>query len=113
VFSKIPAESSPDLLDQGLAPDHLRITGVDASDNEYTLVDTCSLQTATYPDPTDGCTRPPDDSIRQFKATVEAGTTSLTFDYTGACTPNYMRVLGLCDFAVTPFFPGCQFRLIP
>jgi len=98
------------------APDHLRITGVDASGNEYTLLETCSLQTATYGDPTSAsgsCTRPPDDSIRQFKATVEAGTRSLTFDYTGACTPTYTRVLGLCDFAVTTFFPGCKFRLIP
>jgi hypothetical protein len=98
------------------APDHLRITGADASGNVYTLLETCSLQTATYTDPTaasGSCTRPPDDSIRQYKATVQAGTTSLTFDYSGACTANYMRVLGLCDFVVEPFFPGCQFRAIP
>ncbi len=44
---------------------------------------------------------------------ITAGTKSLSFDMTGACTPTYLRVLGLCDFDVTPFFPGCQFRLIP
>jgi hypothetical protein len=120
VYSLSPNGALAGTLDVDIAtykaPDHLRITGVDASSAEYTLLETCSLQTATYSDPTaasGSCTRPPDDSIRQFKATVEAGTKSLTFDYTGACTPNYMRVLGLCDFAVTPFFPGCQFRLIP
>ena len=32
---------------------------------------------------------------------------------TGACTPTYMRVLGLCDFEVPTFFPGCGFRSIP
>jgi hypothetical protein len=98
------------------APDHLRITGVDASGAAYTLLETCSLQTATYTDPTaasGGCSRPPDDSIRQFQAEVHAGTTELTFDYSGACTANYMRVLGLCDFVVEPFFKGCAFRLIP
>jgi hypothetical protein len=98
------------------APDHLRITGVDASNTEYVVLETCSLQTATYSDPTvneGNCVRPPDDSIRQLKGSVLAGTTSLTFDYTGACTPTYTRVLGLCDFAVTTFFSGCQFRVIP
>jgi hypothetical protein len=95
------------------APDHIRITGVDAADHDYTLVDTCDLQTATYGDPTNGCTRPPDDSIRQYKATVKPGTKSLTFDVSGACTPHYLRVLGLCGFALAPPFPGCKFRLIP
>jgi hypothetical protein len=115
-----PSGAAARILDVDIAtykaPDHLRITGVDASNTEYTLLETCSLQTATYSDPTaalGSCTRPPDDSIRQFKAAVEAGTTSLTFDYSGACTPTYMRVLGLCDFDVTVLFPGCQFRLIP
>jgi hypothetical protein len=120
VHSLSPSGAAPRILDVDIAtykaPDHLRITGVDASGNEYTLVETCSLQTATYSDPTTaegGCVRPPDDSIRQFKATVHEGTTSLTFDYTGACTPTYTRVRGLCDFAVTQFFEGCQFRIIP
>jgi len=94
------------------APDHVRITGVDASGTEYALVDTCHLQTATYGDPTDGCTRPPDDSIRQYTVGIKAGTTSLSFDMTDACTPTYMRVLGLCDFDVAPFFSGCGFRSI-
>ena len=96
-----------------LAPDHIRITAVDASDTVYALVDTCSLQTSDYSDPTNGCTRPPDDSIRQYKVSITAGTKSVSFDMTGACTPTYLRVLGLCDFDVTPFFAGCGFRLIP
>jgi hypothetical protein len=95
------------------APDHISITAVDASGTEYPLVDTCHLQTSTYSDPTNGCTRPPDDSIRQYTVSITAGTRSLSIDMTGACTPTYMRVLGLCDFAVTPFFSGCEFRLVP
>ena len=95
------------------APDHITITGIDGSGATYTLVDLCHLQTATYGDPTDGCTRPPDDSIRQYTVSLKAGTTSLTVDMTGACTPTYVRVLGLCDFDVTPLFSGCGFRAIP
>jgi hypothetical protein len=96
-----------------LAPDHIRITGVDASNNTYTIVDTCSMQTALYSDPTNGCTRPPDDSIRQYQVTVKTGTKSLTFDVSGGCTPHYLRVLGLCDFSWTAPIPGCAYRAIP
>jgi hypothetical protein len=96
-----------------LAPDHLRITGVDASNNTYTIVDTCSMQTAMYPDPTDGCHRPPDDSIRQYQVTVKPGTKSLSFDVSGGCTPHYLRVLGLCDFTWTPPITTCHYRPIP
>jgi hypothetical protein len=95
------------------APDHVRITGVDATDATYVLVDLCDLRTALYSDPTNGCTRPPEDSIRQYLVEVTEGTKSLTFDTTGACTPFYLRVLGLCDFQVAPPVPGCGFRLIP
>ncbi len=95
------------------APDHIRITAVDATGTEEPLVVTCHLQTSTYSDPTNGCARPPDDSIRQYEVTIPAGTRSLRFDMTGACTPTYMRVLGLCDFTISPFFTGCGFRSIP
>jgi hypothetical protein len=94
------------------APDHVSITGVDASGAQYALVDSCHLQTSTSSDPTDGCSRPPDDTLRQYTVNVKAGTKSLTFDWSGACTPTYVRVLGLCDFDVTPFFSGCGFRTI-
>ena len=90
-------------------PDHIRITGVDASGVEYTLVDTCAMQTATYEDPTNGCTRPPDDSIRQYQVNLKAGTKSLTFDVSGGCTPWYLQVLGLCEFTFTePKNAGCK-----
>lgn len=96
------------------APDHIRISGIDQNGAEYTLVENCSMRTATYADPTgDGCSRPPDETIRQYAVELKAGTKSLTFDMTGACTPTYLRVLGLCDFDVAPFFSGCRFRLIP
>jgi len=96
------------------APDHIRISGIDKNGVEYPLVENCSMRTATYADPTgDGCSRPPDETIRRYTVNLEAGTKSLTFDTSGACTPTYLRVLGLCDFEVTPFFPGCQFRLLP
>jgi hypothetical protein len=96
------------------APDHIRISGIDQNGSEYTLVENCSMRTATYGDPTgDGCARPPDETIRRYSVELKAGTTSLTFDMTGACTPTYLRVLGLCDFDIAPFFTGCRFRLIP
>jgi hypothetical protein len=95
------------------APDHVRITGVDANDATYVLVDLCDLRTALYSDPTNGCTRPPDDSIRQYQVEVKAGTKSPLFDTSGACTPFYVRVLGLCDFQVVPPVTGCAFRVIP
>jgi hypothetical protein len=96
-----------------LKPDHIRITGIDASNNGYVLVDTCELQTADYGDPTDGCGRPPDDSIRQYTVTVTPGTKSLTVDVTGACTPYYVRVLGLCEFDVVSPVPNqCAFRIL-
>jgi hypothetical protein len=98
-----------------LVPDHIRITGIDANNQEYTIVDTCQMQTATYADPTNGCERPPDDSIRQYQVNIQAGTKSLKFDVSGGCTPWYVRVLGLCEFSFTPptTTPSCAFRTIP
>ncbi len=95
------------------APDHIDITATDAAGTVTALVATCHLQTSVDSDPTDGCTRPPDDTIRQFTVSLPAGTTTLGFDMTGACTPTYTRVLGLCNFDVTTLFPGCGFRAIP
>jgi hypothetical protein len=91
------------------AGDWLRITGVGADDEPYLLLDTCRIRTAEYPDPTDGHTRPPDETIRQFEIVVKTGTKALIFDSTQAFTPWYMRVLGLCDFALAD--PGsCAWR---
>jgi hypothetical protein len=91
------------------APDRLRITGRDASGEEYLLLDTCRVRTADYIDPTGGDSRPPDDSIRQFELELREGTVALTFDSSNAGTPFYMRVLGLCDFDLVD--PGvCHYR---
>jgi hypothetical protein len=95
-----------------LAPDHIRITGRDSSGHEFSIVETCSMQTANYSDPTNGCSRPPDDSIRQYFGKLPAGTKSITVDVTGACTPIYLKMLGLCDFNIQPFYAGCGFRLL-
>jgi hypothetical protein len=96
-----------------LAPDHIKLVGITAT-GEYPVVDTCTVQTATYADPTKGgCTRPPDETIRQYAVTLRAGTTALRADFTGVCSPIYLRVRGLCDFDVTPFTTGCTFRAVP
>lgn len=80
-------------------PDRLRIVA-HGDDGSTVLLDTCRMQTNDYGDPTDGMTRPPDDSIRRFEVDVPDGTTSLTFDDTEATTPWYERVTGLCDFRI-------------
>ena len=76
VTSTSPAGAEARTLDVEIAtykaPDHAVITAVDASDDVYTLVDTCTLQTAAYGDPTNGCTRPPDDTIRQYEVSLTA-----------------------------------------
>jgi hypothetical protein len=76
----------------------------------YLLLDTCRIRTAEYPDPTDGTTRPPDDTIRQYEIKIVAGTKSLTFDSSNTTTPWYMRVLGLCEFDVQPGPSSCGWR---
>jgi hypothetical protein len=86
-----------------LEADGVTITGVDASGNEYTLMDTCRIQTWTQGDPTGGTSRPPDETIRQFFLPLKAGTKSLTFDFSLVRSPMYLQVLGLCDFDVTAF----------
>jgi hypothetical protein len=69
-----------------------------------------NIRTAEYADPTDGKTRPPDDSIRQYEIKVVPGTKSLTFDSSKTTTPWYMRVLGLCDYDVKPGPSECAWR---
>jgi hypothetical protein len=84
------------------ASDAIRISAVDGGGNETILVDTCRMRTAQYADPTGGTTRPPEDSIRDFRAQLPAGTKTLKVDHTNASTPTYIRILGLCDFDIQP-----------
>jgi len=83
------------------AADRVRLVAADANGNETVLLDTCRLRTATYADPTNGTYRPPEDTIRDFRLDLPAGTKKLTLDNTGAATPTYIRILGLCDFTLT------------
>jgi hypothetical protein len=83
-------------------PDAVVITGVGPA-GEYTLLDSCRLQTSAVGDVTGGTSRPADDTIRQFRVNVTAGTTSLVISFAGVVSPMYIQILGLCDFAVTPF----------
>ncbi len=71
-----------------------------ADGQAVTLFDSCVLKTATIPDPTGGKVRPPDSVIRSFTLQVPAGTTALTFDFSGVQSPMYVRTLGLCSFDV-------------
>jgi hypothetical protein len=82
------------------AADAIRISAVDGSGNETILVDTCRMRTAEYADPTGGTVRPPEDSIRDFRVNLPAGTKQLVIDNTYAETPTYIRILGLCDFDI-------------
>jgi hypothetical protein len=82
------------------APDGMQITGVDGSCKEYTLFDSCDLQTsdkgqAAY---TDGTHRPSDVAIRQYHLALRPGTSQLTFNFSRVNSPMYVQVLGLCDF---------------
>lgn len=84
-----------------LVSDRMRILARSAK-GERVILDTCRLSTANYVDPTDGRSRPPEDSVREFRVTLPKGTTSLTFDFGEADSPTYMKVTGLCDFTLTP-----------
>ena len=95
-----------------LVPDHFIVSGITAA-GEYKLFDTCTVQTASYSDPTDGCHRPPDETLRQYKVTLKAGTTGIKVDVSGVCSPAYLRIRGLCEFTIAPFFSGCGFSLVP
>jgi len=84
------------------AADSIRISALDGSGNETILIDTCRMRTAEYADPTGGTTRPPEDSIRDFRVALPAGSKQLKVDNTNASTPTYIRILGLCDFNILP-----------
>ncbi len=98
-----------------VAPDDLKITATGSSGSSNVLFHTCRMGTWAAADPTDGTSRPPDDTIRQFRVYLPPGTTSLNFDYARVDSPTYVRVLGLCDFNILPPQPdvGARFRLSP
>jgi len=95
-----------------LAPNNMKITGVNADGSTYLLFNSCVLQTwllgnpsTTYPR-----VRPCEGSIRDFRLHLKGGTTALIFEPTSD-SPYYIRVLGLCDFdlssvPVTPTRPA-------
>jgi hypothetical protein len=105
IHSKTPGGSEALTLELDfatyLAPDGLKITGTLANGETYVLYLTCRMQTADYGDPTDGQSRPPEDSIRDYRIDLKAGTVKLDFDYGRSSTPTYTKVTGLCDFDVT------------
>ena len=96
-----------------LQPDRLVVTGTDASGATRTLLDTCRIQTSDKGDPTGGVARPPDQTIRQFRAHVIQGTIMLTFDFAGVVSPMYVQVRGLCDFYVAPFITATWWQAVP
>lgn len=94
------------------APDDIRISGT-VNGAERDLFATCRMQTSTYGDRTGGLIRPQDDCIREFRLDLPTGTTRLTFDFSNATTPTYIRVLGLCDFDLQPPAPvNRKWRLV-
>ena len=96
-----------------VVPDAVVVTGTDSSSATYTLLDTCRLQTWTAVDPTGGTSRPPDETLRQFRIHVRHGTTQLNFDFSGVVSPMYIQVLGLCDFNVVPFSAARWWQAVP
>jgi hypothetical protein len=84
------------------ASDAIRISAVDGNGNSTILIDTCRMRTAEYGDPTMGTVRPPEDSIRDFRTNLPAGTKQIVIDNTYASSPTYIRILGLCDFDIEP-----------
>ena len=91
------------------APDHVRMMAL-GDFGERVIFDSCRLSTANYADPTGGARRPPEDSIRDYRVALPKGTKSLSFDFTRAETPTYLRVIGLCDFGLTA--PGVPIRTV-
>jgi len=95
-----------------LEPDGVLVTGLDSQGNTYTLLDTCRIQTWTQADPTGGTSRPPDETIRQFRLDLKQGTTQITFDFGGVVSPMYLQVLGLCDFDLTQFSKSTSWKTV-
>lgn len=96
-----------------LQADGVVVTGTGPSGATYTLLDTCRLQTSIMGDPTGGKSRPPDDTLRQFRIQVAQGTTQLVFDFSGVVSPMYIQVLGLCDFNVTQDTAATWWQTVP
>ena len=95
-------------------PDGVVITGTLAGGTTYTLLDSCRLQTSDNGDMTNGEFRPADDTIRQFRVNVQAGTVSLSFDFGGVVSPMYIQALGLCAFDLTSFSANAvTWQLVP
>ena len=86
------------------AADRMKLSAVLQDGTERVIFDTCRLRTWDKGDPTKGKTRPPEATIRDFRPQLPKGTKTLKFDFTGAQTPTYMRVRGLCEFTRTPQF---------
>jgi hypothetical protein len=97
------------------APDGLIITGTDGKCQPYVLFESCRLKTADKPFSAygNGMERPDDIALRQFNLELRAGTTELTFDFSKVESPMYVRVLGLCDFDVTPATGVLWFSPVP
>jgi hypothetical protein len=111
IFTRDTTAGSQDLtLELDLAtyqaPDGLEIDAERTNGERYVLFDSCMLQTSDYPDPTDQQSRPPEDSIRDFRIHLKEGTVKLHFNFSRATTPMYIKVTGLCDFDITtPIYP--------
>jgi hypothetical protein len=97
--------------------DTIKIVGVKTDGSTYTMFHTCRLRTWDLVDWTGGKRRPDRDerptrvndrpgtltektSIREFRPVLQAGTKAIRFNFKGADSPTYIRVLGLCDFRV-------------
>jgi hypothetical protein len=115
LHSRNPAGASAITLDVDFAtylvPDGVTVTGIDATGSTYTLMATCRLQTYSSGGPS--TSRPMDAMIRQYRIDVRPGTTQLTFDFGQVTSPMYMRVVGLCDFDVTPFANAAWWEAVP
>jgi hypothetical protein len=85
-----------------VAPDRVRVLALDGSGKETLIFDSCRMSSWTEADPTNGKSRPQESTIRFYRPKLPAGTKSLKFDWSQATTPTYFRVVGLCDFDLTP-----------
>jgi hypothetical protein len=94
-------------------PDGVLISGTTANGQTYTMLDSCRLQTSNVGDQTGGTSRPADDTIRQFRISVAAGTVELVINFAGVVSPMYIQVLGLCDFDVVPFPNATWWQAVP
>jgi hypothetical protein len=117
--AKTPAGSRALTLDLDFAtytaPDGVRISGNDGSCEPYLLFETCRMKTADQPETAygTGSERPDDVAIRQFKLELREGTTELTINFENVTSPMYLRVLGLCDFDITPAEGVKWFATVP